>query len=236
MKHLLMLAMLLTSAACGVSERAKDDAPPIAPDKVLDFASLFAQNCSGCHGISGRGGAAAQLADPVYLAVADDAAITRITSAGVSGTAMPAFAQNSGGMLTDQQIGVIVRGMRSKWARPDVLAGIDPPPYAASQPGDPQRGAAAVERYCSSCHGAQGRGGPHASSIVDPSYLQLVSDQALRTAIIVGRPDLGAPDWRGDVPGRPMTPQEISDVVAWLAAQRPSPGNFTALRMPGGTR
>ena len=35
----------------------------------------------------------------------------------------------------------------------------------------------------------------------------------------------GAPDWRGYVPGRPMSDQEVSDVVAWLASQRvPTPG------------
>jgi len=40
--------------------------------------------------------------------------------------------------------------------------------------------------------------------------------------IITGRPDFGAPDWRGNVPGRPMTDQDISDVVAWLSSQRPT--------------
>ena len=79
--------------------------------------------------------------------------------------------------------------------------------------------------YCSSCHGADGHGGSKASSIVDGSYLALVSDQQLRTIVISGRPELGAPDWRGDVPGQPMSAQEISDVVAWLSSQRPqSPG------------
>ncbi|HUB81648.1 MAG TPA: c-type cytochrome [Bryobacteraceae bacterium] len=236
MKHLLMLAALLTTAACGVRERAQDDVPAVAPDQVMDFAALYAQNCSGCHGPSGRGGAAVELADPVYLSIAGDAAITRVTSAGVPGTAMPAFAQSSGGMLTDRQIGAIVRGMRSQWARPDVLAAAVAPPYAASQPGDPRRGRAAFATFCSSCHGSDGRGGTRASSIVDPSYLPLISDQGLRTAIIVGRPDLGAPDWRGDVSGRPMTPQEISDVVAWLAAQRPNLSNVSALQIPGGIR
>ena len=43
----------------------------------------------------------------------------------------------------------------------------------------------------------------------------------LRTIVIVGRPELGAPDWRGDVPGKPMSAQDVSDVVAWLASQRP---------------
>jgi hypothetical protein len=60
---------------------------------------------------------------------------------------------------------------------------------------------------------------------VDRSYLTLVSDQYLRTIVIAGRPELGAPDWRGNVPGRPMSDQEVTDVVAWLASQRiASPG------------
>jgi hypothetical protein len=66
-----------------------------------------------------------------------------------------------------------------------------------------------------------GHGGPKASSIVDGSFLALVNDQELRTIVIAGRPDLGAPDWRSDLAGKSMSPQDISDVVAWLASQRP---------------
>jgi cytochrome c oxidase cbb3-type subunit 3/ubiquinol-cytochrome c reductase cytochrome c subunit len=61
---------------------------------------------------------------------------------------------------------------------------------------------------------------------VDPSYLALVSDQSLRSTIIAGRPDQGMPDWRSDISGAgsgTMTDQEITDVVAWLAAQRTEP-------------
>jgi mono/diheme cytochrome c family protein len=76
--------------------------------------------------------------------------------------------------------------------------------------------------YCASCHGDGGRGARGGSSIVDGSYLALVSDQGLRTAVIAGEPDLGAPDWRGNVRGKTMTSQDISDVVAWLSARRPS--------------
>ena len=75
-------------------------------------------------------------------------------------------------------------------------------------------------RNCSGCHGTDGKGTPKGSSIVDGSFLALVSDQYLRTTIIAGRPELNHPDWRADVPGRPMQPQEVTDVVAWLAAQR----------------
>ncbi|MGD0301858.1 MAG: cytochrome c, partial [Bryobacteraceae bacterium] len=93
--------------------------------------------------------------------------------------------------------------------------------------------------YCSSCHGADGRGSKRASSIVNASYLALVSDQNLRTTVIVGKPELGAPDWRGDLPDRPMSPEDVSDVVAWLSAQRPQflgQPNPSALLLKGGTR
>jgi mono/diheme cytochrome c family protein len=110
-----------------------------------------------------------------------------------------------------------------------------PPPYSSRTPGDPQRGAAAYRTYCSSCHGVDGRGGK-ASSIVDGAYLALVSDQELRTIVIAGRPELGAPDWRGDVEGRPMSAEEISDVVAWLSRHRPQfPGQpYPISSMDGG--
>ena len=52
-----------------------------------------------------------------------------------------------------------------------------------------------------------------------------MSDQYLRTTVIAGRADLGMPDWRSYTPGQSLTGQQISDVVAWLIAQRrPVPG------------
>ena len=195
--------------------------PVARPDSILDFNYLYARNCAGCHGLNGKGGAAIGLGDPVYLAIADDGTIRRVTADGVPGTTMPAFAQRSGGMLTDQQVTTIVTGIRARWSKPDILRDASPPPYAAAIRGDPSHGAAVYASYCSSCHGADGRGTKRASSIVDGSFLGLVSDQGLRTTVIVGRPELGAPDWRGNVPGKPMAAQDVSDVVAWLAAQRP---------------
>jgi cytochrome c oxidase cbb3-type subunit III len=192
-----------------------------SPSEVMNFDVLYRQNCSACHGPEGWGGAAFPLADPVYLAIVDDATLRKLVANGVPHSLMPAFAQSAGGMLTERQVDAIAQGMRQRWAKPGILAGIKPPPYAASAPGNPQRGAAAYETFCASCHGPEGKGGTKASSIVDGSYLGLVSDQELRTDVICGRPRLGAPDWRNDVPGRPMTSQEISDVVAFLASKRP---------------
>jgi cytochrome c oxidase cbb3-type subunit 3 len=133
---------------------------------------------------------------------------------------MPAFAQSSGGMLTDKQIDVITNQIRSRWSRRGILDAANPPSYAAKSPGNNLRGALAYKTYCESCHGPDGRGGPKGSAITDDSFLALVSDQGLRTIVIVGRAELGAPDWRGDLPGKPMSEQEVTDVVAWLASRR----------------
>jgi cytochrome c oxidase cbb3-type subunit 3 len=220
----LVTLALLSMVICGCNNapgRPPAGSESLRPNEVLTFETLYQQNCAGCHGEQGRGGAAIALNSPVYLEIADDATIRRVTAHGVSGTAMPAFAQSSGGMLTDEQVNAIVAGIRSKFGKHGALD-VVPPSYSMA-PGDPQHGANVYDTYCVSCHGAAGRGGSHAGSIVDESFLNLVSDQYLRTIVIAGRPELNAPDWRGNVPGKPMSQQEVSDVVAWLAAQRAKP-------------
>jgi cytochrome c oxidase cbb3-type subunit III len=202
--------------------RPSPGAESLRPSQVMDFTVLYGSNCAGCHGADGRGGASVQLGDAVYLAFADDDVLRRVTASGVQGTAMPAFAQSAGGMLSDAQVDALVKGIRAHWGRPDALRGSEPLPYAATADGDAGRGAHAFSVFCAGCHGADGRGGPKGSSVVDGTYLALVSAQHLRTTVLVGRPDLGAPDWRSDVAGQPMTAEEVSDVVAWLASQRPA--------------
>jgi cytochrome c oxidase cbb3-type subunit 3/ubiquinol-cytochrome c reductase cytochrome c subunit len=139
------------------------------------------------------------------------------------------LAQQAGGPLTDKQIDILVEGMRSKWGKAENFKGIALPAYSAQEavaagavPGNPQLGAVTYQIYCAQCHGKDGSGGPKGGSVINPAYLALVSDQALRTAVIVGRSDLGMPDWRSYIPIRPMSPAEISDVVAWLASHRPA--------------
>ena len=212
-----VVALFLASCS---SAKPKSDSEVLAPNEILDFGTLYAQNCAGCHGAEGRGGAAIALANPVYLAIADDASIRKVIANGVTGTSMPAFAQCAGGMLTDEQIGVITKEIRSRWGKSSSLNGTNLPSYAAKSTGDVRRGAATYKTYCESCHGPNGRGTQKGSAITNDSFLSLISDQSLRTIVIAGRPDLGAPDWRGNVPGKPMSDQEITDVVAWLASQR----------------
>jgi mono/diheme cytochrome c family protein len=213
-------AALFATVACNAPGRPSLNSEAPAPASITDFKTLFGANCAGCHGLDAKTGPAPEIGDPVYLAIADDAVIRRVVSNGVPGTAMPAFAQSAGGMLTNAQVDSIVTGIRRQWAKPDVLQGVDAPPYSTSAKGDPAHGKDVFAVYCSSCHGAEGQGG-RASSIVDGAYLSQVSDQHLRTTVIIGLRGLGAPNWRGNVPGRAMSHEDVSDVVAWLVEQRP---------------
>ena len=224
------MLLALSLAGCDIlpDGAGARDKRETAPTQVATFHALYRQQCAGCHGRDGRLGAARPLNDAVYLALVPVPRLRQVIAEGVSGTAQSAFAMSAGGALTDEQIDALVQGLRTTWAHPDATQGVSVPPYAAKL-GDPERGRAVYAAACASCHGADGGGGAKARSVVDPSYLALVSDQYLRTTVIAGRADLGMPDWRGYIAGRALSPNEVSDVVAWLVTKRtPVPGR------PGG--
>jgi len=191
------------------------------PDSILSPQVLFAQNCAGCHGAEGQHGPATPLASPVYQALVDDATLHRVISQGLPGSMMPAFAQSAGGELTDAQVDSIVRGIRAKWKKGDALKVANLPPYADDGKGDAKAGEQVYANNCANCHGPAGGKIGEAGSVLNPDFLTLMAPQTFRTTVIVGRPDLGMPDWR-DQMDSPMTAQQVSDVVAFLMAQKPN--------------
>ena len=217
------LAVLTAAVLCGCGSspgRPTANSETVAPDDILDFSTLFSQNCAGCHGVEGKGSVAIALSNPEYLALADDATILQVVSHGRPGTTMPAFAKTAGGMLTEKQVSIIVAGIRKNWGAATTFSSVALPSYAAKSPGNPQAGSQLFQTFCGSCHGTNTPNGD--PSMLNPSFLALVSDQYLRTVVIVGRPELNAPDFRGNIPGHAMNDQEITDIVAWLSSQRTS--------------
>lgn len=219
MKAPALASFILVLAVAGCTRSPGTPPPGIevpGPTSVTNFASLYDQNCAGCHGNNGRNGAAYNLANADYLGWVDDATLRKVIGSGESDTQMPAFAQSAGGFLTDAQIDDLIHGMRSSWNvtsdRQENSA--TPPSYATVLKGDAAHGQQVYQTACARCHQTASQ------NILSPTYLALVNDQTLRTIIVAGRPDIGQPNWEGDIPGHALTDQEVTDVVAWLAAQR----------------
>ena len=125
-------------------------------------------------------------------------------------------------------------GISPKWGKPEKPP-TSVPSYREQSPspkgsgaGHKEQGAVIFARACAMCHGNDGQDiekeGKMHRTINDPVFLALISDQALRRYAITGRPDLGMPgyaDARPDNPTfKPLTDQEITDLVALLASWR----------------
>jgi cytochrome c oxidase cbb3-type subunit III len=212
----LLVVLPAIAAGCGRAPGYPPDPIP-RPTAVMDFATLYSQNCAACHGTNGQGGPAIDLANPEYQALVDDASLRKWISNGMPGTEMSAFAQSAGGMLTDAQVTALIAGMRQAWSKANALSGAAPPPYAQTSGGDASRGQQTYAARCAWCHQS-----PH-QDITSPNYLALASDQTLRSIIIAGRPDIGQPDWAhltSSGEPAPFTAQDVADVVAYLGSLR----------------
>lgn len=230
---LLGLALLVLVGCEPLPGQPPTSAQYVAPEKVVAFDKLYATNCSACHGKEGKLGAAPPLNDPLFLRIVPDAELHRVITEGRlatkdrPATPMAAFAQEKGGTLTKEQVKILADGIKQKW-QSAASAGDAPAYLAPDYFGNPILGEQIFERACASCHGEKGRTvkvrGKKDLTINDRAFLSLISDQALRRIIITGRPDLGMPDY-ADKTGReddyrPLTSEEISDLVALLGDWR----------------
>ena len=186
-----------------------------APHDIVDFHKLYAENCRGCHGAQGVVSGAIALDNPSILSLFPATPCERSLPVASQAWRCLASRRIMEVRRTEKQIDVLVEGI-SAWAK-------DPPsgalPAFSGPLGDASQGATAFATYCASCHGADGNGAK-AGSVVHPAYVGLVSDQYLRTIVIAGRHDLGCPDFQSRVPGKPMSEEEVSGVVAWLVSHR----------------
>ncbi len=222
------LAVLFLALAAGCNWPGKPNSAnkPVLPDQVVQPEKLFAKHCAGCHGAAGKTGPAPPLNDPLFRAIVPEDALRRVITEGRPGTPMPAFAREKGGPLTDEQVRVLVRGIKTgiapDWGPAARLEEKVPPYLLPAKPGDREAGKAVFSRVCSMCHGDNGKGND-AGAINQPAFLALISEQALRRIVLTGRPDLNPPmpslvaPEKPEPDFKPLTDKEVNDVVALLA-------------------
>jgi mono/diheme cytochrome c family protein len=220
---LALTASLLFTAGCDHLGSSRIETVE-RPESITDFKTLYGQNCAGCHGANGQNGAAFDLSNPAYQQWVSDATLQQIISTGEPPTQMPAFAQSAGGTLTDAQVDALVNGMRAAWRPSGATAPAGMPGPDSHAPGDADRGKSLYATACQSCHSQPNQ------KVTDPTYLALINNRTLRLIIIAGRPDLGHPDWTGQIgtgsqasgprPGYPLNDQAVADITAYIDSFR----------------
>lgn len=224
MRGACLLVSVALVAACGevpLNKAGRDEAAAAVPPS---WSALYATHCAGCHGADGTMGPARPMRDAAYLASVPRDRLVEIVSAG-QGTLMPALAQSKGGAVPDADLARLIDGMVSEWGKDGKAVSV----AWSGAAGDASRGATSYATFCQTCHGApDGRATGTRGSVSDPNYLRLVSDQALRSAILFGRADLGGAcngPYPGQAADRRLSAGEVADLVAFLAARRPSFGS-----------
>jgi mono/diheme cytochrome c family protein len=191
----------LDSAQAGQLERDLDDA-----------MTLYAENCSVCHGLSGEGIGAIPPLNSLALQGMEVEALVKIISRGLYGTSMPAWQLEDGGPLSDYQINQLVDLIQyGDWIETQdrvVNLGLAPQVPFTTQPDptileavkakpDGEILAAGIILYadqCVACHGADGLGTAIAPALKDPTVGAKSVDE-LERVIRLGAPGTLMASW-----------------------------------------
>ena len=179
----------------------------------LDEAmSLYAENCSVCHGLNGEGIGATPPLDNAALRTMPYADIYKTISRGRYQTAMPAWSIEDGGPLSDYQIDemtiLILYGNWTETGNRTVNLGLapiipfttEPDPTLLAEIGNLPDGATlqtAVKLFaanCVACHGADGLGTGIAPALNDPLVREKTVDEITRV-ITFGNPGTLMAGW-----------------------------------------
>jgi mono/diheme cytochrome c family protein len=219
-KHLRLILVLFLGLSLAVIGLAQASAQGESnQDQIEQGARLYAENCAVCHGPDGQGRVGATLAKD-WPSIRPDLEIETTIRRGVAGSVMPAWGQDSGGPLSDQQIEALTQYILS-WETGgprSVFPTLTPVPRELLTPppdvqGDPNNGAVLYQKNCQVCHGPEGQGRIGATLAKD--WPSIRPDLRIQETISRGVDGSVMPSWGQDF-GGPLNNQQIDDLVAYI--------------------
>jgi mono/diheme cytochrome c family protein len=193
-----------------------------------DATTLYAENCTVCHGLAGEGiGATPPLNNP-NLSASDPQALYKAISRGLYGTSMPAWSLEDGGPLSDYQIDQLVQLIQyGDWQVTQarvVNLGLAPLVPFTTNPDKAVieslkalpdsklvvQGVTLYAKSCVACHGPDGSGTNLAPALNDPAVRQKTSEEIQRT-IQLGVPGTLMAGWE-----KSLSAEEIQALLALI--------------------
>jgi mono/diheme cytochrome c family protein len=190
-----------------------------------DAMTLYAQNCSVCHGLEGEGIGATPALNQAALQTMAYEDLTKTIARGRYNTAMPAWSKEDGGPLSDYQISEMVSLIQSgDWnatrdrvvnlglaplvpftteADPALLAEVANLPNGETL----QTAVTLFAANCVACHGADGLGTGIAPALNDPAIREKTAEELTRTVTLGSAGTLMA-GW-----SNVLTAEEITSLV-----------------------
>jgi mono/diheme cytochrome c family protein len=177
----------LTSYAVSEPARLETAQTSLLQTNLDEAMTLYAENCSVCHGLAGEGIGATPPLDNEALRQTDMASLAKIIARGLYGTAMPAWSKEDGGPLSDYQIDQLVQLIQAgDWEETRdrvVNLGLAPRVPLTTEPdleilaglaGMPEgdllsQGINLYAQECVACHGPDGLGSSLAPALNDPA-------------------------------------------------------------------
>jgi mono/diheme cytochrome c family protein len=182
---------------------------------------LYNANCAVCHGLDGKGRIGARL--EAFPGIQVDARLKQTIAQGVPGSVMPAWSQEFGGPLTEQEIADIAAYIISAFGGTQPLAPAPTyvPPVIAPLPdvrGNPSAGAVVFKENCVVCHGERGQG--RIGATLAKPWAGNQPEVYIRQVIREGIPGTLMPAWSQEF-GGPLSEEQIQDVTSYIISLQP---------------
>jgi mono/diheme cytochrome c family protein len=199
-------------------------------------ATIYAENCVGCHGASGEGASGPALANPAFLRHASDGFLLATMALGRTGTEMRPVKRTPQSILnlSSDEVNDLVAYLRTwEHAPPAAIAGTQGIPHRFVIPWDLARGSELFATNCAGCHGVEGKGA-WAPELNNEGFLAAASDGFLQATIIRGRAGTAMRAFGQGANGLvDLAPGDVDDIVAYIRSwsrETPSPMTLPAQR------